>query len=939
MKLNTSMLKALSVGVLLFTVQTTKAQCVSGECFLQGDFVEIGTAPNGAYGTCNDAPAGYHGRSPFGASGRALGFVADPDKDGWGVSSPGRPGYIGDYYLPGYPQEGWSIEYTGAGKSDAWRGVGCTSMTGGLTGANISCVTAGGVTTQVWQGTKGTLSITQTTILRKDKVYFVGFVDIVNTGAATVTNVYYNRTLDPDNEAYTPGVVGGYATDNTVVYQPTTLSKNCLVKAVGQTFSAYLGLGTKDCRAKAYICVGSGLTPTANLSNIYNNNGAASTYVMNAGGTSFSNDVGIGVVYNLGDLAPGQKTSLAYAYILKEADLDSALGETAPKFESSGSPYSPYTTFRVCPGKTVPLKVINGGQYKWIWTTTSLPHYMTAPGSSTLIPPGGTIPAVTGTRTYPNGAVSGDSVIVTVWGPKTYTAMGVSTCDTQYMIFYVDTISFSVPPSVTTPVRYCEGETAVPLTAGAAATATLKWYFPASVLLGGAPTPSTVFPPGSPTDFDTTDYFVSQINPAGCETPKAKIQVIVTKKPAAPEVKPLIYCLGDVTEPLTANGTNLKWYDAPTGGSRYPSTPTPISTKAGITSYYVSQTVNGCESERAELVVEISQATAAFTLSTDSLCGNELLTLTNNSTTSSPGSYKSVWSFGDGGVSTDSNTAHSYADARATYTIKLVVTNANKCKDSINKTVEVFKQPVMSVAASDLKICQGNAIDFTGTATPGYDALYWDFGDGDPAYGTLQVRHAFTQAGAFNVQLKGTYPACPEASAGVNVDIVAIPKVNLGNDTAFCPGSTTLTLRNLNSVPVDKYTWSTGDSVASIQVSNAGQYSLRAQNWKCESADSITVSKGCYLDIPNAFTPGTGGDYGSYFLPRDLLSRSVTTFQMKIFDRWGQLIFESDKVSGKGWDGKFKGQDMPMGVYVYMIQVSFANGTIENYNGNVTLLR
>lgn len=940
MKTKANIFQWLASLSLLFFAAQSNAQCVGGECFLKADYVEIGVAPNGAYGSNNDAPVGYHGRIPgVGATGRALGFVADPDKDGWGVSSPGRPDYIGDYYLPGYPQEGWSIQMNSTPKSDAWRGSGSTSMTSGLIGANISCVTTGSVTTQVWQGSKGNLRITQTTVLRKDKLYFVGKILLENIGATDITDIYYNRTLDPDNEAVTPGTtISGYSTNNTIVYQPNALSTKCLVKAIGQNFNAYLGLGTKDCRAKSYICTGSGLAPTAALNDIYNHSGAAAAYTINVGASALNNDVGIGVVYNIGTLAAGQSTTLAYAYVLKEQDLDSALNETAPQFGSTGTPYAPYSTFRVCPGKKVPLNIINGGQYKWIWTPGT---YLAAKGSSTLIPIGGTIPTVTGSVVYPDGAVYGDSVEVTVWGPKTYTALGISNCDTQIMTFYVDTINFSIPPSVTSPIRYCEGETPSLLSAGAASGATLNWYNSA---LGGvasatAPTPSTAFPIGKTVDFDTTSYWVSQTNAAGCETPRTKIDVIVTRKPKPPVVKNIIYCKGVVTQALTATGLNLKWYDAASAGTKYPTTPVPANLPAGIKSYYVTQTVNGCESDRAKLDIEISESKAVFTLSKDSLCSTELLSLTNLSTSSSSGSYTSLWSFGDGASSTDSNATHSYTDARNTYTIKLLVNNINGCQDSATKIVEVFKQPILSINANEKIICQGEKIDFSGIATAGYRSLTWDFGDGDPAYNNLQVRHAFTQAGIFNVQLKGSYPACPGISSGILIEVKAIPNVNLGRDTGICPGNLALTLKNLNSAPVDKYTWSTGDTTATIQVRNEGVYSLKAQNWRCVASDDIQVSKACYLDIPNAFTPGSGADDDAYFLPRNLLSKSAVSFDMKIFDRWGQLIFESDKTDGRGWDGTYKGQAMPLGVYVYMIQVSFSNGVSENYNGNVTLLR
>ena len=921
--------RAITLIALLLISFSTYAQISGANVFIKGDYVEVGASQTGAFGA-NPALAGYHNNV-----GTSLGFVADPDKDGWLVSSPGSANYMGDYFVPGSPYEGWDLKANGT--TYRYRNLGAPCP--GTSCANISYTATATEQTMTWQGTVGGLTITQKTVVKKDKLYFVMYVDVVNTSGAAVNNIYYFRGLDPDNDQ--PWPLGNFQTDNRIVFQPSLISKNCLVTATGRGYpaQAYLGLGTKDCRAKC--CIFSAWPYAAQPDDTYNQNGSSASFNYNVGTTILNQDIAIGLVYNLGNLAAGQKTSLAYTYILKQADLDSALGETAPRFESAGAPYSPYTTFRVCPGKTVPLKVVNGGQYKWIWTTTSTPNYLTAPGTSTLIADGGTIPTITGTKVYPFGAVSGDSCIVTVFGPRTYTATGISTCDTQYLIFYVDTINFSVPPSVVSPVRYCEGETPAILTAGLAAGATVNWYTVASggVASPTAPTPTTNFPTGAPTDYDTTNYWVSQTNAAGCETPRSRIQVIVTKKPAPPLTNNLIYCIGDTTKALTAVGNNLRWYDAATGGTRYATTPTPLSTTASIISYWVSQTNNGCESDRAQMDVEISQAIAAFTKSKDSLCGSELLTLLNNSTTSSAGSYLSKWTFGDGTRSLDSNTTHSYLDSRGTYTIQLVVTNVNGCKDSTKQTIEVFKEPVITMSASDTILCQGDAIDFKGTATFGFSSLTWDFGDGDPAYNSLKVRHAFTKAGIFPITLDGTYPACPGTGTGITINVVPIPNVNLGNDTGICPGNVVMILGNKNSNIVEKYIWNTGDTTATIQVRNYGQYSLTAQNWKCKASDSITINKACYLTIPNVFNPESGNDYDSYFLPRDLLSKSVVTFNMEIYDRWGQQLFMSDKLNGRGWDGTYKGQPSPFGVYVYIIRVSFANGISEVYSGNVTLIR
>ena len=60
---------------------------------------------------------------------------------------------------------------------------------------------------------------------------------------------------------------------------------------------------------------------------------------------------------------------------------------------------------------------------------------------------------------------------------------------------------------------------------------------------------------------------------------------------------------------------------------------------------------------------------------------------------------------------------------------------------------------------------------------------------------------------------------------------------------------------------------------------------------------------------------------------------------MQIFNRWGQIVFETTRTDGRGWDGKFNGKEQPQGVYVYVIDVTIDGTRQEHYQGNVTLLR
>jgi gliding motility-associated-like protein len=64
---------------------------------------------------------------------------------------------------------------------------------------------------------------------------------------------------------------------------------------------------------------------------------------------------------------------------------------------------------------------------------------------------------------------------------------------------------------------------------------------------------------------------------------------------------------------------------------------------------------------------------------------------------------------------------------------------------------------------------------------------------------------------------------------------------------------------------------------------------------------------------------------------------------MRIYDRWGELLYEGKDLavntSNAGWDGNFRGKQMPSGVYTYYVQVLFIDGEVIPYRGDVTILR
>lgn len=93
--------------------------------------------------------------------------------------------------------------------------------------------------------------------------------------------------------------------------------------------------------------------------------------------------------------------------------------------------------------------------------------------------------------------------------------------------------------------------------------------------------------------------------------------------------------------------------------------------------------------------------------------------------------------------------------------------------------------------------------------------------------------------------------------------------------------------------------------------------------------------EGCAYTFPNAFSPNGDGTNDTFKL---LSNCPVGNYNLKVFNRWGGIVFESDDADA-GWDGRFNGKAAPVEVYYYLSSVETATGDIIQLNGDLTLLR
>jgi gliding motility-associated-like protein len=98
-------------------------------------------------------------------------------------------------------------------------------------------------------------------------------------------------------------------------------------------------------------------------------------------------------------------------------------------------------------------------------------------------------------------------------------------------------------------------------------------------------------------------------------------------------------------------------------------------------------------------------------------------------------------------------------------------------------------------------------------------------------------------------------------------------------------------------------------------------------------SNETEVTPTMYLYVPNSFTPNGDGLNDFFYVQGE----AIQTFKIQVFNRWGDLILESNDVN-TGWDGKFNGQLVPQGTYVYKLSASSVTGRRTTKEGTINVL-
>ncbi len=375
------------------------------------------------------------------------------------------------------------------------------------------------------------------------------------------------------------------------------------------------------------------------------------------------------------------------------------------------------------------------------------------------------------------------------------------------------------------------------------------------------------------------------------------------------------------------------------GSSDTSTNPTHVYTQGTYTVTLLA-TNHACDSILSQQIILSHPLIAEFVDTPNIICQGRQLTFVNTTTSAtSAANMQWLWTYSEPSATTAQDGIHQF-DNMGVFTVTLVATDSINCKDTAAHVVVVDTSGGIVLKASDTVVCEGMMTTFEGLFSPiGNTGVTWNFGDNDQKINENPVQHAYHSPGTYTVTINALYRACETQTTQRDILVYPQPQVTLGNDTTICKGSTAIDLvASTDGNPAIKYLWNTGQTSRVIQITEPGQYYVTSVLSGCTTSDSILVQDDCYMNIPNVFTPN-GDGVNDYFFPRSMLTRGLTAFHMQIFNRWGNMLFETRTLDGRGWDGKYNNIDQPQGAFIYVIDATFKDGQKEHHQGNVTLLR
>jgi gliding motility-associated-like protein len=264
--------------------------------------------------------------------------------------------------------------------------------------------------------------------------------------------------------------------------------------------------------------------------------------------------------------------------------------------------------------------------------------------------------------------------------------------------------------------------------------------------------------------------------------------------------------------------------------------------------------------------------------------------------------------------------------------------------------VKDYIDPTLTISAPFLDVCVGTPLTFIATPKNAGDYTLYQWNVNDHSIGEVSstfITDQLKNDDKVSCLLSTNVPGCSlTASVSSNYEIVTIrdtPVITFSPPDTSIQSGESARLSATVAGDIASFIWEpdnllvTPQSLTSftIPLGETTVFNLKTTDTHgCKATGDVKVKVLYKMHIPSAFTPNKDGKNDIFRVPA---GSSVTLEQFSVYDRWGHIIFRTADIS-KGWDGTYKGLDMPAGTYVYLIKGTLGdNAVIEK--GTITLIR
>lgn len=302
------------------------------------------------------------------------------------------------------------------------------------------------------------------------------------------------------------------------------------------------------------------------------------------------------------------------------------------------------------------------------------------------------------------------------------------------------------------------------------------------------------------------------------------------------------------------------------------------------------------------------------------------------------GGFNYVWSNGD--------STPVIQVSPSQYTNYRVRVEDGNCVVEDTVSVTVNQKPAV-YAGPDTSVCPNTP--YLMPAQTNADSVMWQPGAGLSATGILNPVFNDSSTYQYTLVAIDTQTRCRNQDSV----IIRVPlKLSVGPAQPLCDGGYDTLHAITTGVSV---MWQPGNGLDDSTSFNptiygaeavSGTYTVTATDsngCKLSRSVDITITGICHLHVPEAFTPNGDGknDYFTVFVDDP---EAITSYEIKIFNRWGEMVYGSTDISElndleRGWDGTYKGKKQDTDTFVYYVSVTDHTGKKAEAKGNVTLIR